>query len=316
MKIVDILATRKPSFSFEFFPPRGDDGVKALMDVAATLSPLHPSFISVTYGAGGSTRARTLDVVKAMKRDLKLEAMAHLTCVGATIDELRSILRELELSRIDNVLALRGDPPRGSSEFVPPQHGFEHAANLINLISLEFPFCVGAACYPEKHVEAVNMATDLKYLHAKVQAGATFLITQLFFDNEKYFLFVERARRIGINIPIIPGIMPITNVDQIKRFTSMCGATIPSRLLTELISRRNEPEAVLDLGVAYATLQCVDLLAGGAPGIHFYTLNKSPASRAVVSALMSARPWERGPGRRYLDSADHILDSAISSENI
>lgn len=311
MKIVDILASGKPCFSFEFFPPKSDEGVAALMQAAASLRPLEPGFVSVTYGAGGSTRTRTIDVVKAMKRTLGLEAMAHLTCVGSSRDELRSVLDELQTAGIENVLALRGDPPRGASEFTPAPNGLAHAAELAEMIGASYPFCIGGACYPEKHIEAVDFATDLRHLRSKVQAGARFLITQLFFDNERYYVFVEQARRIGIDVPIIPGIMPITNVDQVARFISMCGATIPTRLLAELDARRSEPEAVLDLGVAYATLQCVDLLASGAPAIHFYTLNKSPASRAVVSALLAARPWERRPGRRYLETADSIVESAL-----
>jgi methylenetetrahydrofolate reductase (NADPH) len=304
MKITEILANNRPCFSFEFFPPKSDDGVAALMKTAETLLPLHPAFVSVTYGAGGSTRARTLEVVKAIKRDLGLEAMAHLTCVGATADDLKTVLEELTDAHIDNVLALRGDPPRGTAEFIPPPGGFPYASGLVEFVNSKFSFCVGGACYPEKHIEATDFATDLRHLQAKVQAGAQFLITQLFFDNEKYFSFVERVRRIGIDVPIIPGIMPITNAEQAARFTNMCGASIPARLLLELESRKAEPEAILDLGVAYATLQCVDLLAAGVPAIHFYTLNKSPASRAVVSALLAARPWERGAGRRYIDSAD------------
>lgn len=304
MKITDILAKGKPCFSFEFFPPKSDEGVAALMETAASLVPLRPAFVSVTYGAGGSTRTRTIEVVKALKRDLGLEAMAHLTCVAASTDELRAVLLDIEAAGIDNVLALRGDPPRGAEQFIRHPEGLAYASDLVELVSREFHFCVGGACYPEKHIEAVDFATDLKHLQSKVESGAQFLITQLFFDNEKYFVFVERARRAGIDVPIIPGIMPITNAEQIARFTSMCGATLPPKLVAELEMRKDQPEAILDLGVAYATLQCVDLLAGGVPAIHFYTLNKSPASRAVVSALMSARPWERGAGRRYVENVE------------
>ena len=304
MKITDILAARSPCFSFEFFPPKSDEAAAALIETAAALQPLGPAFVSVTYGAGGSTRARTLDVVKAMKRDLGLEAMAHLTCVGASAGELRAVLRDVERLGIDNVLALRGDPPRGDATFTPSPGGFSHASELVELVTSEFGFCVGGACYPEKHVEAVDLASDMRHLEAKVRAGAQFLITQLFFDNERYYGFVERARRMGIDVPIIPGIMPITNVEQVRRFTNMCGATIPPRLLRELDARRDQPEATLDLGVAYATLQCVDLLSAGVPAIHFYTLNKSPAARAVVSALLAARPWERPAGRRYLEQSE------------
>lgn len=280
------------------------------MRSADALLPLQPGFVSVTYGAGGSTRTRTLEVVKAMKRDFGLEAMAHLTCVGSSADQLHSVLSELREHDIQNVLALRGDPPKGESYFTRPPDGFAYAYELVEFIKAKFDYCIGGACYPEKHVEAVDFASDLKHLVRKVEAGAQFLITQLFFDNELYYHFVQRARRAGIDVPIIPGIMPITNAEQVARFTSMCGATIPDRLLQELVARNNEPEAVLDLGVAYATLQCVDLLSAGVPAIHFYTLNKSPATRAVVSALLAARPWERPAGRRYLDSLDVVLPSA------
>jgi methylenetetrahydrofolate reductase (NADPH) len=313
MRISDILTAKRPCFSFEFFPPRSDDGVASLMETAAALKPLEPAFVSVTYGAGGSTRARTLDIVKAMKHDLGLEAMAHMTCVGATANELRAILRELEHAGIENVLALRGDPPRGEPSFQATPGGFSHACELIELLESEFKFCVGGACYPEKHIEAVDFATDLKMLLTKVRAGAKFLITQLFFDNRRYYEFVARARRFGIGVPIIPGIMPITNIDQIQRFTRQCGAAIPTRLAFELEARRDQPEAVMDLGVAYATLQCVDLLSAGVPAIHFYTLNKSPAARAVVSALVAARPWERTAGRPYLEKFAETAFSALPS---
>ena len=313
MRIDQILTRNRPCFSFEFFPPKSDEGVAALMSTAAELKPLDPAFVSVTYGAGGSTRTRTIEVVKAIKNSLGLEAMAHLTCVGASVTELREVLSELREAGIDNVLALRGDPPRGETKFSAPADGLAHGADLVKLVSSEFPFCVGGACYPEKHIEAVDFATDLQFLKTKVELGAKFLITQLFFDNEAYFSFVERARRAGIDVPIIPGIMPITNSDQIARFTSMCGATIPLRLAAELATRKDQPEAILDLGVAYATLQCVDLLAAGAPAIHFYTLNRSPASRAVVSALLSARPWERSGGRRYIEDSASAFESAFAA---
>jgi methylenetetrahydrofolate reductase (NADPH) len=315
VKICDILTAKRPCFSFEFFPPRSDDGVAGLMETAAALKPLEPGFVSVTYGAGGSTRARTLDIVKAMKHDLGLEAMAHLTCVGATANELRAILRELEHAGIENVLALRGDPPRGEPSFQATPGGFSHACELIELLESEFKFCVGGACYPEKHIEAVDFATDLKMLLTKVRAGAKFLITQLFFDNRRYYEFVARARRFGIGVPIIPGIMPITNIDQIQRFTRQCGAAIPTPLAFELEARRDQAEAVLDLGVAYATLQCVDLLSAGVLAIHFYTLNKSPAARAVVSALLAARPWERSRGRRYLEELAEATFSVPESSS-
>ena len=312
MKISDILAARRPAFSFEFFPPKDQAGTDALLATVEKLRPLKPAFVSVTYGAGGSTRARTLEVTKSIKRDLGIEAMAHLTCVGASVDELRTVLDDIAGSGIENVLALRGDPPRGESRFVAPPGGFEYASDLVGLVHEEYDVCVGGACYPEKHPEALDAASDLRSLTRKVEAGARFLITQLFFDNETYFGFVGRARRAGIDVPIVPGIMPITNVDQIERFTRLCGASIPARLLAELDARRDEPEAILDLGVAYATLQCVDLLARGAPAVHFYTLNKSPATRAVVSALLAARPWEPARGLHYVENADAIVEAALS----
>ena len=312
VKIRDILAERRPAFSFEFYPPKDDAGTAALLQTVEKLRPLRPAFVSVTYGAGGGTRERTIRVTTSIKRDLGLEAMAHLTCAGSTVEHLREVLREVERAGIDNILALRGDPPRGQAQFVAPAGGLTYGADLVQLVASEFGFCVGGACYPEVHPEAPDAASDLRALMRKVEAGAEFLISQLFFDNECYFAFVGRARRAGIDVPIIPGIMPITSAEQIERFTRMCGASIPGPLLAELKARENEPEAVLDLGVAYATLQCVDLLARGAPGIHFYTLNKSPATRAVVSALLSARPWEPARGLRYVEGSDAIVEAALS----
>jgi methylenetetrahydrofolate reductase (NADPH) len=287
MRITEILARNVPCFSFEFFPPKTEAGVAALMTAAAQLRSLAPAFVSVTYGAGGSTRARTLDVVKAMHHDLGLEVMAHLTCIGATHRELYSVLTELKRAGIDNILALRGDRPPHEGDVDMGLGEFQHASDLIRFVVSEFDFCVGAACYPEKHLESPDLASDIRALVAKVEAGARFLITQLFFDNTRFYDFLERVQDAGIRVPIIPGIMPITSVEQVKRFTTLCGATIPEPLLRELEARRNQPEAVLDLGVAYAALQCADLLDSRVPAIHFYTLNKSPASRAVVSALLA-----------------------------
>jgi methylenetetrahydrofolate reductase (NADPH) len=284
MRISQTLAERRPCFSFEFFPPQSDRGVETLLETARALRALEPAFVSVTYGAGGSTRARTIDVAKRIKRELDLEVMAHVTCVGHTRDELRALFDELAGAGIENIMALRGDPPRGETAFHPTEGGFRYATELIEMLA-EYPFAVGAAAYPEKHPEAANSDDDLANAKRKVDAGARFLVTQLFFDNDLYFGFVARARAAGIDVPIIPGIMPITNFEQIARMTAMCGATIPKALVHELELRAQEPEAVAELGVAYCTLQCADLLARGAPGIHFYTLNRSPASRAVVSAL-------------------------------
>ncbi len=293
MRIDEIIAAKdEPVFSFEFFPPKSDDGERNLRAALEALQPLAPDFASVTYGAGGSTRDRTLEIVTWLKRELGIEAMAHLTCVGASREELRATLGRMSDAGIENVLALRGDPPRGEAEWTPHPEGFRYSTELAALIAVAFPaLAVGAACFPEVHPQAVDMASDLRFLKAKVDSGVSFLITQLFFDNELYFRFVEEARAAGIEVPILPGIMPITNVSQIKTITRMCGSVIPPRLLDELERRSADADAVLQLGVSYATLQSAELLARGAPGIHFYTLNRSPATRAILSALKLLRPW-------------------------
>jgi methylenetetrahydrofolate reductase (NADPH) len=292
MRIDTMLARRRPVFSFEFFPPRTDEGVRSLFDTVSQLRELEPSFVSVTYGAGGSTRTRTLELVLRIRAELDIEPMAHFTCVGANSDELRGILDAIQEAGLDNVLALRGDPPNGSPTFSPTPGGLAHGSELVELISGSYPFCVGAACYLEKHIESGSFDDDVRYARLKVDNGAAFLITQLFFDNSLYFAFLERAHEAGISVPIIPGIMPITNVAQIQRFTTKIGASIPPELLEALVARQDDPDAVIQLGVAWATLQCSELLASGAPGIHFYTLNRSPATRAILSALRVARPWE------------------------
>jgi methylenetetrahydrofolate reductase (NADPH) len=296
MRIDEILNSPAPCFSFEFFPPKTDDGQRNLEHALEDLKKDSPEYVSVTYGAAGSTRDRTVEVTKWIKEDLGLEAMAHLSCVGEPVERLREILDEVAAAGVENVLALRGDPPRGESDWTPHPEGLKSSVDLIELIRADYDFCVGATCFPEVHPEAPDLEHDLRYTKRKVDSGATFLITQLFFENEDYFRFVERARESGIDVPIIAGIMPITNFEQIKRFTTLCGATIPPALYEQLEARNAEgEEAVTELGVAYATLQCADLLQRGAPGIHFYTLNKSPATRAILSALKAWRPWGRGP---------------------
>jgi methylenetetrahydrofolate reductase (NADPH) len=289
VRISQKLHTRRPFFSFEFFPPKDDAAERNLMATIEALKPLDPGFVSITYGAGGSTRTRTVDIAKRLRSDVGFDVMAHVTCGGSTTAELRELLTDLRRAGIENIMALRGDPPRGTETFVVVEGGLRYASDLIAMLKAGFPFCVGGACYPEKHPEAASLDADLAALSAKVRAGAEFLVTQLFFDNARYFEFIERARSWGITVPILPGIMPITNYDQIDRFTRQCGATIPPSLRTELELRRDDPNAIVDLGVAYMTLQVADLLARGAPGVHFYTLNRSPATRAVVSALMAAR---------------------------
>jgi methylenetetrahydrofolate reductase (NADPH) len=295
MRIRELLSTGRPSISFEFFPPKSDEGLNALKQTLSALRELRPTYVSVTYGAGGSTRERTLELVGDIRRDYGIESMAHLTCVGASRDELRAVLERLAADGMDNVLALRGDPPKGDATFRPHPDGFAHASDLAGFIRQNFKFCLGGACYPEGHVEATDLETDLIFARKKVDAGCEFLITQLFFENTYYFNFVARARAMGIGVPILPGIMPITNVAQVERFTQMCGASIPEELLRELRLRQDDAEAVLSLGVAHATAQCLELLQRGAPGIHFYTLNKSPATRTILTAIRSVYPPARSP---------------------
>ena len=287
MHIRDLLAAGRPSFSFEFFPPKSEEAAAQLERTIAELRALQPTFVTVTYGAGGSTREKTIDIVSRVKRDTGLEAMAHLTCVGSTREEIRHVLERLIASGVENILALRGDPPKGQSAFQAVEGGFSYASELVAFVRELHgdAVCVGGAGYPEKHIECANPAVDLANLKRKVDAGLDFITTQLFFDNRVYFEFVERARSVGIRIPIIPGIMPITNAAQVERFTMMCGATLPFKLASELDRRRNDEKAVVQLGVAHATSQCIDLLNGGAPGIHFYTLNRSSATKEIFAAL-------------------------------
>jgi methylenetetrahydrofolate reductase (NADH) len=287
----------EPAFSFEFFPPKTAEGEENLAAALTELARLDPTYVSVTYGAGGSAeqKQKTIEIVSRIKADHGLEAMAHFTCVGASVEDLRATLDRMRDAGIANVLALRGDPPQGvaAHEWKPAEGGLTYSRELIELIRANYDFAVGAACFPEVHLAAESAESDLRYTREKVDAGARFLITQLFFDNAVYYDFVARARDAGIDVPIIPGIMPITNVAQIRRFTSMCGASIPAGLLRELELRSDQPDAVTDFGVAYATMQCADLLANGAPGIHFYTLNRSPSTRAILSALRVMAPWRR-----------------------
>jgi len=283
MLIRDRLATGEPSVSFEFFPPRSDEGAAQLERTIAELAELKPAFVSVTYGAGGSTRDKTLEIVSRIRQQAGIEAMAHLTCVGATKQEIGSVVSRLVDAGVSNIMALRGDPPKGQTNFVAVEGGFAYANELVSYIRDEYgtTLSVGGAAYPEKHVECASLAEDLLNVKRKVDAGADFLITQLFFDNRHYWNFCERARAAGIQVPIIPGIMPITNAARVDRF----GATLPPQLAAELENRRDNLQAVTQLGVAHATAQCIDLLRGGAPGIHFYTMNRSTAARDIFTEL-------------------------------
>ena len=296
-RIDEIIAGKDaPVFSFEFFPPKTPQGEENLYRALAELRKLEPAFVSVTYGAGGSTQGKTIEIVHRIHEEYGLEAMAHFTCVGATTDELRTVLDQMRDRGVSNVLALRGDPPAGEEEWRKTEGGLEYSRELVELIGSEYDFSIGGACFPETHIHATGPEEDLRYLKDKVDAGAKFLITQLFFDNAVYFDFVRRAREIGIDVPIIPGVMPIQDAAQIQRITSLCGSEIPAGLSAALEARADQPEAAQALGVAFATLQCAELLREGAPGIHFYTLNRSPATRAILSALKLMRPWDELSG--------------------
>jgi methylenetetrahydrofolate reductase (NADPH) len=295
VKIRDLFHFQAQTFSFEFFPPKTQEDADELFVRARELKPLGPSFVSVTYGAGGSTRRNTIDLVCRFQAELGMLGMAHLTCVGHSQAELREVLTELKDRGIENVMCLRGDPPRGETTFVPAPDGFSHAAELVGLSRSIDDFCIGVAGYPESHPECPNKQLDLAYLKAKVECGADFITTQLFFDSRDYFDFCERARLVGVQQRIIPGIMPITNYRQIMRFTQMCGATIPTILHERLEPVADDPQAVLEIGVDWAWRQCEELLAGGAPGIHFYTMNRSLATQRIFERLRESRVKELLP---------------------
>lgn len=285
-RISEIYLRGEPVFSFEFFPPKTDEGAQNLMRTAADLKEsVEPDFISVTYGAGGSTRDRTHEIVTGIQSEFGITTMAHLTCVGATADELGEVVSKLEGAGVRNVLALRGDAPQGAESFEAHEGGFAHASDLIAFLSERHDVCIGGACYPEAHPESDSADADLAFAKLKQDNGASFLTTQLFFDVGLYTSFVERARAAGITIPIVPGIMPVTNVGQVERFTKMCGASIPEALLDRLRPVQDDPGVVMATGIEWAITQCRELLEAGAPGIHFYTLNKSHATRSILAAL-------------------------------
>jgi methylenetetrahydrofolate reductase (NADPH) len=293
VRIDEIIAAKAPTFSVELFPPKTAEATEALFATARSLRELEPDFVSVTYGAGGSTRDGTVEITRALKDELGYETMAHLSCVGESSEGLAVTLDRIAEAGIENVFALRGDPPRGEEDFVQPEGGLSSAAELAAFIASRWDFTVGGACFPEVHPEAPDLETDLAYLKTKVDAGASFLITQLFFDNQVYFDFVAAARAAGIEVPILAGVIPVASFAQTKRICDLCDASIPRRLEEAFAAAGGDERAEFELGIAYAAQQCSELLIAGVPGIHFYALNRAPATRAVLGALQAARPWER-----------------------
>ena len=285
-RIIDRFGTGLPVYSFEFFPPKSDEGAEALMETVLDLqAAVNPDYVSVTYGAGGTTRERTQQVVARIQNQIGLPAMAHLTCVAATVAEIDGVVNRLVEAGIDNILALRGDPPKDATDFQAPEGGFAHASELIGHLAKRGDLCIGAAAYPEVHPESPSADEDLTWTIHKIEQGASFLVTQMIFNNDHYFQFGERLRGCGADVPVVPGIMPITNVAQIERFTQMCGVEIPAHLSKRMHSYQDDPASVMAIGIEHAIDQCRELLAGGAPGIHFYTLNRSLATRSILAAL-------------------------------
>jgi methylenetetrahydrofolate reductase (NADPH) len=290
MKLRDIFSGRQISVSCEFFPPKTDKGEENLWKCIQELKVLPPTFVSVTYGAGGSTRDRTKRLVTRIKRETGLEPVAHLTCVGSSREELKKLLDEYRAADIENILALRGDPPEGMDHFEAVRDGFRYASDLTAFIRAQNDFSIGVATYPEGHPESPNgVADDIRYLKLKQDNGADVAITQYFFDNEVFFRFRDRAAAAGVSIPIIPGIMPITNYNQIVRFSAMCGASIPDWLHHKMDPIREDLEAVKKLGIEIAGRQCEELLAHGVRGLHFYTLNKSESTIAICRRIGQAQ---------------------------
>lgn len=286
MKIRDLLGVQKPLFSFEFFPPKTEEGEEALFRTMVELKAFRPAFVSITYGAMGSTRERSVAWAARIK-ELGLTPLAHLTVAGQSREEVALVLERLLAVGVENVLALRGDPPPGERIFRPHPKGFRYASELVAFIRERHGdrLSLGGAAYPEGHPESESLEADLRHFQAKVEAGLDFAITQLFFNNAHYFGFLERARRVGIKIPILPGIMPITSYPQLRRFTEVCGASIPGPLLSRLERHQDDSRAILEIGVEHATRQVAELLEAGVEGVHFYTLNKSPATRMVLERL-------------------------------
>ncbi len=284
--ISELFAQQRPLRSLEFFPPKDDAGVAALRDTALLLKKISPDFVSVTYGAGGSTRERTAQVSRLLRTEIGFTVMPHLTCVGHSRAELSAVADQLHAGGYRNIMTLRGDPPKGQTEFVPYLDGLRYASDLVALLKERHAeFCLGVGGYPEKHPEAPSAEIDLDNLKRKVDAGASFITTQLFFDNTVYYRFVEKCRARGITIPIVPGIMPVLSLKQIRRFTEMCGATLPEKLTKRLEAAGETPEILESVGNDWAITQIRDLLAQGAPGYHLYIMNRAKSALALAAGL-------------------------------
>jgi methylenetetrahydrofolate reductase (NADPH) len=282
----ELFSQRRPLRSIEFFPPKDDAGVEALRHTASALKAMAPDFVSVTYGAGGSTRQRTAQVSGFLKSDFGYTVMPHLTCVGHSREELNAIADRIHEDGFRNIMTLRGDPPKGSTEFKAASDGLRYANELVTLLKARHPdFCLGVGGYPEKHPEAPSAAVDLENLKRKVDAGADFVTTQLFFDNGNYYRFVDRCRDAGISVPIVPGIMPVLSLKQIQRFTSMCGTSLPATLIRRLEAAGDVPEVVEAVGIDWALTQIRDLLARGSPGYHLYILNRAKSALSLAAGL-------------------------------
>lgn len=291
MRISELYARSRPTISFEFFPPKTPEAEEALFrETVPALKRLGPSFISVTYGAGGGTRDTTLRVVNRIRREHGVESMAHLTCVGSTRDMLAGVLDEAHALGIENILALRGDPPRGQTSFQPVAGGFRYAVELIRFVKSRNSFTVGAAGYPEGHVECSDRRLDWDRTVAKVEAGAEFLITQLFYDNRDFFAFEDYLKnQRSVRVPIVPGMLPFLSTEQIKRFTSLCGAKLPAAILQKLEAYGDDNESVRKLGVEVCTAMCRELLDHGVPGLHFYCLNRHQSCTEIFQNLGLAK---------------------------
>ncbi|HTL66125.1 MAG TPA: methylenetetrahydrofolate reductase [NAD(P)H] [Lacunisphaera sp.] len=284
--ISELLAAKRPVRSLEFFPPKDEAGMEILRQTAAALKRIGPDFVSVTYGAGGTTRDRTAKASTLLKDDFGFTVMPHLTCVGHSRGELGGIADQLHADGFRNIMTLRGDPPKGDTQFRPAPDGLNHANELVALLkSRHADFCLGVAGYPEKHPEAISLEADLVNLRRKVEAGADFITTQLFFDNSRYYRFVEKCRAAGIAVPILPGIMPVLSLKQVRRFTEMCGAGLPAQLVTRLEVAAENADVVEMIGLDWALEQIRGLLANGAPGYHLYIMNRAKSALALAAGL-------------------------------